>query len=108
MSDLEKIRKFLEEIKDENIKFKAHFYDSINVQERPINEGLVRKYLKKPANLINVEEQHSKLQGEEKYKLWLKMSNKYSLVVIAVASGKDLYIITAWNTDRKWQKAIQK
>jgi len=93
-------------LKDENIKFKHHFYE--RVAERPISEELVRNYLKKTEHLLNVEQQQSKNDGEKKYKLWIKMSNKYSLVVIAAISGKDLYIITGWNSDRRWQKEIQK
>ena len=106
MSSFDKVKKFLEEIKDENIKFKKHFYDK--VKERPISEAMVREHLKKTDRLLKVEEQPSKQEGEEKYKLWIKLSNRYSLVVIAAILKKDLYIITSWNTDRKWQKAIQK
>jgi len=106
MSQFEKVKKFLEELKQENIKFKKHFYDK--VKERPISEAMIREYVKKTDRLLKVEEQPSKREDEEKYKLWIKLSNKYSLVVIAAISKKDLYIITSWNTDRKWQKAIQK
>ena len=100
------VKKFLEEIKTENIHFKKHFYDK--TKERPITEGMVKEYLKKTDRLLKVEEQPSRVQEEEKYKLWIKLSNKYSLVVIVTISGKGLYIITSWNTNRKWQKEIQK
>ncbi len=106
MSSFEKVKKFLEEMKDENIHFKEHFYDK--VKERPISERLLRNYLKKTDKLLKVDKQLSRRQGEEKYKLWIKLSNKYSLVVVVAISNKDLYIITSWNTNRKWQKSIQK
>lgn len=106
MPSFDKVKKFLEELNQENIKFKKHFYDKVN--ERPISEAMIREHLKKTDRLLKVEEQPSKREGEEKYKLWIKLSNKYSLVVIAAISEKDLYIITSWNSDRKWQKAIQK
>ena|SRR3989344_546488 len=106
MSSLEKVKKFLEGMKDENIHFRTHFYDK--VKERPISAGLVRNYLKKTDKLLNVDKQLSRRQGEEKYRLWIKLSNKYSLVVVVAISDKDLYIITSWNTNRKWQKSIQK
>jgi len=106
MSHLEKIKKFLNEVSQDNIIFKKHFYDRI--EKRPISEGLVREYLKKTDKLLKVEEQQPKRQGEEKYKLWIKLSNKYSLVVIVTISKKNLYIITSWNTNRKWQKSIQR
>ncbi|MAE42988.1 hypothetical protein CMO93_04400 [Candidatus Woesearchaeota archaeon] len=106
MSSFEKVKKFLKELKEENIHFKKHFYDK--VKERPISEEMIREYIKKTDRLLKVGEQPSKREGEEKYKLWIKLSNKYSLVVIVAISKKDLYIITSWNTDRKWQKSIQK
>jgi len=106
MSSFEKVKKFLEELKDENIIFKNHFYD--RVRERPISEDLVKESLKKTDKLLNVEEQPSKRHGEKKYKLFIKLSSKYNLVIIAAISKKDLYIITSWNTNRRWQKSIQK
>lgn len=106
MSSFEKVKKFLERLKDENIKFKKHFYDRI--KERPITEVLVRKYLKKPDKLLQIEELPARTPQEEKYKLWLELSHKYSLVIVAVISMEDLYIVTAWNTYKKWQKQILK
>ena len=106
MDYFEKVKKFLEELEEGNIHFKRHFYDKI--KERPISEGLVRTSLKKTDKLLKVESQPSRRVGEEKYKLWIKLSGKYNLVAIATISGKDLYIITCWNTNRKWQKELQK
>lgn len=106
MDNLEKIKDFLKKLKEEDIKFKRHFYDKI--KERPITEELIRGCLKKTDKLLNVEEQPSRIAGEEKYKIWIKLSNKYSLIVVASILGKTLYIITSWNTDRKWQKQIRR
>ena len=103
---LEKVKKFLDALEEKDIHFKEHFHDKI--KERPISEELVKEYLKKTERLFKVEEQPSRREGEEKYKLWIRLSNKYTLVVIAAIAGKSLYIITGWNTDRKWQKSIQK
>jgi hypothetical protein len=106
MSTFERIKKFLEKVNEKNINFKKHFFDK--VKERPISEKLVREHLKKTDKLEKVEEQPAKKEGEEKYKLWIRLSNRYSLVVIVTISKKDLYIITSWNTNRKWQRSIQK
>ena len=106
MDYFDKVKKFLENLEDADIHFKRHFYDK--VKERPVSEALVRSYLKKTDKLLKVEEQPSRKEGEEKYKLLIRLSNKYSLVVIAAISKKDLYIITSWNTNRKWQKQIQR
>ena len=106
MENFEKIKNFLDSLTDENIKFKLHFFDKI--KERPISKELVVNCLKKTERLLKVEEQKSTIEGQEKYKLWIKLSNKYNLVVIVGIVKKDLYIITAWNTDRKWQNSIQK
>lgn len=45
MTYFEKVKKFLENINQDNILFKKHFYDK--VKERPITEELVREHLKK-------------------------------------------------------------
>jgi len=100
------IKQFLVGLDENNIHFKKHFYDKI--RERPISEGLVKSSIKKTEKLLAVEKQRSRIPGQEKYKFWIKLSNRYSLVVVAAISKKDLYIITAWNTDRKWQKELQK
>jgi len=106
MPSFGKIKRFLDALEEKDIHFKEHFYDK--VKERPISEELIREYIKKTDRLLKVEEQPSRREGEEKYKLWIRLSNKYSLVIITAISKKDLYIITGWNTDRKWQKSIQK
>ena len=84
MPSLEKVKKFLDALEEKDIHFKEHFYDK--VKERPISEALVREYLHKTDLLLKVEEQPSRREGEEKYKLWIKLSNKYSLVVIVAIS----------------------
>jgi len=106
MGDLEDVRKFLSNFDLINLEFKKHFYDII--VQRPISDDLVKEIIKKPNTLLKAELQKAKKIGEKKYKLWFKLSNKYSLVLIAVISKKNLYILTGWNTDRKWQKSIQR
>lgn len=99
---LEHIRRFLESLGDKNLRFKRHFHDRIAA--RPVTEGLVRDCLKKIDRLIKAERQPSRKPEEQKYKLWFKLSNRYSLVVIAVVAGAQLRVVTAWNTERKWHK----
>jgi len=106
MNDVEKIRKFLKELRNENVKFKHHFY--VKTADRPVTKWLVKEYLKKSERLLNAEKQQTKRKREEKYKLWFKLSSRYYLVIIVSISGKHLNIITAWNTNRKWQKALKK
>ena len=101
-----KLKKFFEDLKEEDIKFKQHFYD--RAKERPISEKLVRENIRKTKKFLKIEELNPIRPNEKNHKLWVKLSNKYSLVIVSVVSGKILYIITAWNTDRKWQKQIQK
>ncbi|MBN2052501.1 DUF4258 domain-containing protein [Candidatus Woesearchaeota archaeon] len=102
MNGLEKIKKFLEEIKDEDVIFKLHFYE--RTADRPISEELVRRSIKNTTNLLKAEEQPARRFEENKYKLWIKLSNKYCLVLVIVIKGKTLYIITGWNSDTKWLK----
>ncbi len=86
MSSLEHVKRFLETVKDENIIFKHHFYERIT--ERPISETLVRKYIKRTERLLKVEEQPARKVDEEKYRIWIKLSNKYDLVLVIAISNK--------------------
>lgn len=106
MPEKEFIIKFLQELDEKNIKFKQHFF--IRSVERPISELLILDLIKRIEKLIFVEEQVARKKKERKFKLTYKLSNKYYLILIITISGKDLYIITAWNTNRKWQKTIQR
>lgn len=98
MDSFEQIKSFLR--KSPNVNFRKHFCDRIC--ERPITEELVRTTIKKVDDLLSVEEQ------DGKYKLWFKMSSRYSLVLIASITKKDLNIITGWKTSKRWQKELRK
>ncbi len=100
MDSIKEIKSKLENIK--NIKFKQHFHDK--AKERPVSEELVTKHIKHPDALTDVQEQ----EEDAVYRLRFNISHRYDLVIITRFSGEDLYIITAWNTSRKWQKSIQK
>jgi len=106
MSGFDRVKKFLEEIEQEHVFFKAHFYE--RSLDRPISEELVRRNIKNTSSLLNVEDLPARKSTEEKYKIWIKLSSRYSLVLVVTIEKKDLYIITGWNSDRKWQKQIQK
>lgn len=100
--ELKEIKNFLEKLNQDNISFDPHFYKRSG--ERPINEGLVRSFLSQTNKLEKIE------QGKEKdrFKLWFKMSRKYSLVlIIEIDTSKGLKVISAWNTDRKWQDKLK-
>jgi len=102
MNGFEKVKKFLDEAEEGCIFFKPHFYE--RSLDRPITEDLVKRSIKNTANLLRVEEQAARKPTEKKYKLWIKLSNRYNLVLVVTIEGKNLYIITGWNSDRKWQK----
>jgi len=99
--ELKDIKKFLEKIDQNNITFDPHFYK--RTDERPISESMVRSFLSQPNKLEKIE------KGKEgRFKLWFKMSRKYSLVlIIEIILSKDLKIISAWNSDRKWQNKLK-
>lgn len=100
--ELKEVRGFLERLQQEDIIFDSHFYK--RSVERPINEGMIRSFLLKINKLEKIE------QGKEKdrFKLWFKMSRKYSLVLIVeIETTKVLKVISAWNTDRKWQDKLK-
>ena len=100
--ELKNVKEFIETLNQNKIIFDTHFYK--RSEERPINESIVRSFLSQINKLEKIE------QGKEKdrFKLWFKMSRKYSLVlIIEVSPSKDLKVISAWNSDRKWQKKLK-
>lgn len=100
--ELKDVRKFLEELNQDNITFDPHFYKRTG--ERPISESMARSFLSQLSKLEQIE------QGKgERFKLWFKMSRKYSLVLIVeiLDTTKVLKVISAWNTDRKWQNKLK-
>jgi len=96
------VRNFLENLNQEDIVFDVHFYK--RSRERPINEGMVREFLKNLKKLEKIEQEKT----EDRFKLWFRMSGKYSLVVISeIGASKGLKVISAWNSDKKWQKQLR-
>ena len=97
--EIREVKGFLERLNNDNISFDRHFYKRLG--ERPINEGMVRSFILQTSKLEKIE------LGKEKsrFKLWFKMSNKYSLVVIieAYEESKGLKIISSLNTYIKFQ-----
>jgi len=101
--ELREVKKFLEELNQDKITFDKHFYKRIG--ERPINEGMVRSFLSQINKLEKIEKGKEK---DNRFKLWFKMSRKYSLVlIIEMDISKDLKVMSAWNTDRKWQDKLK-
>jgi len=99
--ELRDIKRFLEKLNQDNIIFDPHIYKRSS--ERPITESMIRSFLSQLNKLEKIE------QGKEgRFKLWFKMSRKYSLVlIIEIINSKDLKIISAWNSDRKWQDKLK-
>ena len=99
---LKEVKSFLEKLNQDNISFDSHFYKRSG--ERPINEGMIRSFLSQVNKLEKIEQG----KGENRFKLWFKMSRKYSLILIVeVYFSKDLKVISAWNTDTKWQNKLR-
>lgn len=99
--DLKEVRGFLEKLDQEKIIFDKHFYK--RSRERPIDESIVRSFLSKPDKLEKVESGNN-----DRFKLWYRMSGRYSLVlVVEVSISKDLKVISAWNSNKKWQKQLR-
>ena len=96
------MKKFLENLDQSNIVFHPHFYRRCS--ERPIDEGMVRKFISKLDRLEKIERGNG-----ERFKFWFKMSGKYSLVLIVeIFSSKGLKIISAWNSNRRWQEKLRR
>ncbi len=100
--ELKEVGKFLEDLNQDRITFDPHFYK--RSKKRPINEGMVRSFLSQIDRLEKIE----KGKGENRFKLWFKMSRRYSLVlIIEIEVSKGLKVISAWNSNRKWQKKLR-
>ena len=100
--ELKEVREFLEEVKQDKITFDPHFYRRVG--ERPVSESMARSFLSQLNKLEKIE------QGKgERFKLWFKMSRKYSLILIIeiLDTTKVLKVVSAWNTDRKWQDKLK-
>lgn len=100
--ELKEVKSFLEHLDQDNIVFDSHFYK--RSQERPVKDGMIRSFLSQLGKLEKIEQG----KGENRFKLWFKMSSKYSLVVIIeIDISKGLKVISAWNSNKKWQKQLK-
>ncbi len=100
--ELSKVKTFLEKLKQKDITFDQHFQK--RSRERPIDKSMVGSFLFQLNKLEKIEQG----KQEERFKLWFKMSRKYSLVlIIEIKFSKDLKVISAWNSDRKWQNKLK-
>jgi hypothetical protein len=102
----EELMRFLENLDKDNIHFRAHFYEKREFDRKYLTEELIISALKDTNKLIGFQDQSK--TNNEKYRIGIKLSNEYTLVIICELTDKDLYIKTAWKTSRKWQKATQK
>lgn len=103
--DINELKKLFNEIKEEEMKFSPYFYSKLT--DRPyLNEELVINAIKDIENLMGFQKQV--IKSEKRFRLGIRLSNKYTLVIIIKVPNKSLYIITAWKTNRKWQKSTQK
>ncbi|MFH1500431.1 MAG: hypothetical protein ABIE22_00615 [archaeon] len=100
------LKNFLKEIKGKEIIFKPHFYDKQRQDRLYLSEELIINSLKDPDKFLGFQDQSK--ENVEKYRIAIKLSGSYNLVIICEIKNKSLYIITSWKTSRKWQKAIQK
>ena len=103
--ELKDVKGFLESLNQDYVTFDPHFYK--RSKERPISEGMIRDFLSQTSKLEEIE----RGRGKDRFKLWFKMSKKYSLVVIIEIiieiNPKGLKVISAWNSDRKWQNQLK-
>jgi hypothetical protein len=100
--ELKEVKGFLEKLNQDDIFFDSHFYK--RSEERSINESMIRSFLSQTNKLEKIEQG----KGEDRFKLWFRMSRKYSLVLIVeISISKGLKVISAWNSDRKWQDKLK-
>ena len=100
MDDFEKVKRILDNIDEKNIEFTLHFYENL-FSDRPQIENLIKNNLHRTDKLLNVKRQDANNPNEEKFRLEIRLSSRYSLIVVIVLSDDKLYIITAWNRLKK-------
>lgn len=101
---LDKLKKEVTERID-TIKFHPHFY--IQKIKRPyLTEELVKNALSNVTNYLGF--QIEEVRGIKRYRVGIQLSRKHIFVVVIEIEKEVLYIITAWKTNRKWQKALLK
>jgi len=98
--ELKDVKKYLENLNQNNINFDSHFYKRID--KRHISESMARSFLSQINKLEKIEQGKNK----DRFKLWFKMSRRYFLVLIIEVS-KDLKVISAWNSNKKWQDKLK-
>jgi hypothetical protein len=100
--ELREVRNFLENLNQDKIIFDVHFYK--RSKKRPVNESMIRSFLSQ----INKLEKIEKGKEKDRFKLWFKMSRRYSLVlIIDIGISQNLKVISAWNSDRRWQNKLK-
>ncbi len=100
--EIKEVKEFLESLTQYNISFDPHFYKRAG--ERPVNESMVRNFLSRIDKLEKIE-----IGNNDRFKLWFRMSRKYSLVlIIEISIQKHLKVISAWNTNKKWQNQLRR
>jgi hypothetical protein len=101
---LEELKKIIKE-KIENFEFVPYF--SSKFEQRPyLTKELVKSSLEDFDNYLGF--QRHFVKGTSRFRIGIKLSGKYVLVVVLEMEKEHLNIVTAWKTSRKWQKAIQK
>lgn len=100
------LKKFLRGLNKSNILFSPHFHEKSEIDRAYLTEELIQNSFKDIKNIIGFQKQ--RINNEKRYRVGIRLSNKYNLIIVCKLSRKGLYIITAWKSDRKWEKAIQK
>lgn len=101
----------LEELKEvikqriENIIFIPYFHTK-KPERSYLSEELVKNTLNDFDNYLGFQTEYVK--DSLRYRIGIKLSRKYTLVIVVEIGDEGLNIITTWKTNRKWQKALQR
>ena len=103
---IEKAKKLIQKYSKGEIKVSKHYLEYLSRGKREINEEEIKHALL--AKDFYFAEKQLK-EGEERYKLVYRLSNKYDLVIVVVEEQpQTLKVVTAYKTSKKvkekWQK----
>ena len=101
--ELERIRVKLRKAK--KIIFTKHAI--IRRMERKINRNEIEGYLSNPKFLSKAVPQKTEFIGEEKYRLFFKLSRNKALILVVSLRKESLYVITTFIKYRKLDKRVK-
>jgi len=103
MSELENLKKALIEKRD-CIRFGTAA--EIKIRVHMLEPGLVLDYTNNRLEQLSRADLQERTETKAKYKAYFDLTKKYDLIIVYKVFKSEILIITAYKTNRKWQKKL--